>query len=484
MSNTNQTYTDPIADEEKFVSALSLASAAIQANEEEETEEQPKKKYVGARLLAFFLAVLSVLAFALAPVKVLTGAFKVENATALNAFMSLFSDNPNGTIFEAIPTLTESGLLGNLAGVSLYLLVGCTFICVILGIIALFNSNNAQMLCRTVCWFFTMAWTQYAICNLVSVKANGGAFKTGLDIVSIAIAAVAFIIYATLALKKVGKRAWTSVLQVVFSLIVEVVFVIALALSADKIETAYAGAKGSLLKYGLIAISAMMFIALAIVVGRLQSEKGYGACIFAYVLELLATVGFYALFFLAGILMPLGLSTYFPIACIVIAILQLILVGSQQKKYKLSLIVEEVVEETPVVVEEEAQPAEPLYEIEEVVEAVPYEGGPVAGVEIAQEVNPVKLVNPAQPSSTAGYDFYNCQSFDPFIATLDTDERNQFTDLFILKQKGVMPEIPDYVVGGDNREFFRKIFIYIGQYRSRLPDGLLSKIYQFSIKIS
>lgn len=482
MSNTNQTYTDPIADEEKFVSALSLASAAMQAQEEEETEEQPKKKYAGARIFAFLLAVLSVLAFAIAPIKVLTGGFKVASATALNAFLSLFSDSPNGTILNAIPTLTETGLLGNLAGISLYLLVGCTFICALLGILALFNGDNAVMLCRTVCWFFVMGWTQYAICTLAAVKASGGAITAGLDVVSLAVAVVAFAIFAILALKKVGKRAWTSVLQVVFSLVVEIVFVIALALSAEKIETAYAGPNASLLKYGLIAISALMLIALAIVMGRLQSEKGYGACIFAYVLELVATVGLYALFFLADILLPLGLGTYFPIACAVIAILQIILACSQQKKYKLSLIVEEVVEEP--VQEEVAEPAEPLYDIEEVVEAVPYEGGPVAGVEIAQEVNPVKLVNPAQPSSTAGYDFYNCQSFDPFIATLDTDERNQFTDLFILKQKGVMPEIPDYVVGGDNREFFRKIFIYIGQYRSRLPDGLLSKIYQFSIKLS
>ena len=84
---------------------------------------------------------------------------------------------------------------------------------------------------------------------------------------------------------------------------------------------------------------------------------------------------------------------------------------------------------------------------------------------------------------TAGYDFYNSKSFDPFIAVLNNDERNQFTEIFILKYRGVMPELPDYAVGGDNKEFFSKIFLYLGQYRDRIPDGLLAKIYVYSTKI-
>ncbi|MBQ7948497.1 MAG: hypothetical protein IJ284_01930 [Clostridia bacterium] len=122
------------------------------------------------------------------------------------------------------------------------------------------------------------------------------------------------------------------------------------------------------------------------------------------------------------------------------------------------------------------------FHLEEYAEAYAYEGGPVAGVLMAQEVNPTFL--PQQPHvNTAGYDFYNCKSFDPFIATLNDMERNAFTELFILKYSGTMPELPDYVVGGDNKEFFRKIFIYLGQYRDRIPQPLLTKMYQFSMKI-
>jgi len=135
----------------------------------------------------------------------------------------------------------------------------------------------------------------------------------------------------------------------------------------------------------------------------------------------------------------------------------------------------------------EVEPAEEttptVAPVEEYAEACPYEGGPVNGVEMAEEITPTCAdVKPGQ-INTAGYDFYNCKSFDAFIATLDMEERNQFTELFIMRFKGTMPEIPDYVVGGDNKEFFRKVFIYLGQYRDRIPSGLLTKIYNYSIKL-
>ena len=68
--------------------------------------------------------------------------------------------------------------------------------------------------------------------------------------------------------------------------------------------------------------------------------------------------------------------------------------------------------------------------------------------------------------------------------TQQIDERNQFTEIFILRYHGLMPDIPDYQVGGDNAEFFRRIFIYLGQYRDRIPSGLLAKIYQYSLKLN
>ncbi len=135
------------------------------------------------------------------------------------------------------------------------------------------------------------------------------------------------------------------------------------------------------------------------------------------------------------------------------------------------------------VIEEEVATKENGFHVEEYAEAYPYEGGPVAGVVMAEEVNPSFI--PQSPRvSTAGYDFYNSKTFDTFIATLNDSERNEFTEIFLLKIKGMMPELPDYEVGGDNKEFFRKVFIYLGQYRDRIPNALLAKMYQYSLKIS
>lgn len=104
-----------------------------------------------------------------------------------------------------------------------------------------------------------------------------------------------------------------------------------------------------------------------------------------------------------------------------------------------------------------------------------------AKVAASSNVAPAAPATPVAPA-TAAYDYYNTKSFDPFIASLNEKEREQFTDLFILKYQGVMNHLPDYVVGGDNDEFFRKVFIYLGQYRERIPDALLAKMYKYCIK--
>ena len=167
-----------------------------------------------------------------------------------------------------------------------------------------------------------------------------------------------------------------------------------------------------------------------------------------------------------------GLELFSLVIAVVALLLFIILVAKKNSK---KVNIEEVREEA-------VREATSGFHTEEYAEAYPYEGGPVAGVLMASEVNPSFL--PHEPHvTTAGYDFYNCKSFDPFIATLDMAERNEFTELFILKFKGTMPELPDYEVGGDNKEFFRKLFIYLGQYRDRMSQSLLVKMYQFSMKI-
>ena len=206
--------------------------------------------------------------------------------------------------------------------------------------------------------------------------------------------------------------------------------------------------------------------------------------IVAFVLSLIALCTakrIYAI--LSSIFVVLGAAVYtvcYAIAARGVDIVSLVLVIAMIVATIVCVIVTKPLVE---VIEEEVEEEDDGFEVEEYAEAYPYEGGPVAGVVMAEEVNPSFL--PHEPHvNTAGYDFYNSKSFDPFIATLSVEERNQFTELFILRFQGTMPELPEYQVGGDNKEFFRKIFIYLGQYRDRIPSGLLGKMYQYSLKLS
>ncbi len=66
---------------------------------------------------------------------------------------------------------------------------------------------------------------------------------------------------------------------------------------------------------------------------------------------------------------------------------------------------------------------------------------------------------------------------DAFISRLTDSEKIEFVKLFLEKVNGPYVNIPDYIIGGDNKDFFASIFIYLGKFRSLLSDGLMNKIY-------
>ena len=74
-------------------------------------------------------------------------------------------------------------------------------------------------------------------------------------------------------------------------------------------------------------------------------------------------------------------------------------------------------------------------------------------------------------------------TYDPFINTLTPQEKNEFGDLFIANRCGDLNYLPAYVIGGDNGEFFRKVFIYLGKFRSHISPALLGKLYDYVSKL-
>lgn len=72
---------------------------------------------------------------------------------------------------------------------------------------------------------------------------------------------------------------------------------------------------------------------------------------------------------------------------------------------------------------------------------------------------------------------------DAFINSLTPAERDEFDKLFISRIYGDNKRLPAYKVGSDNREFFAKVFVFMGRYRTIISEGLLEKIYNYSNSI-
>ena len=334
----------------------------------------------------------------------------------------------------------------NVFGYGVYLLIAGAAVSVILTVIAIISNSNCAARYAVLA-----AACGVAAQSVFSALVLGGK----LDLIPLALTAVGAILYFIITIKQKGKNFSRSLIHLVFAWAFIALF--AMAAGEAKIAT-----NDEMLF--LVAV-ALALIALFWSSAAIGSYKDRISSLIRGALELAAAI---LLFYTAFGDHPNKFMVILPavIALIhLIAITIIIIFGTNKR------------------VEKAKDELNKTFMIEEYAEAYPYEGGPVAGVQMAEEVNPT--FRPLTPHvNTAGYDFYNSKSFDPFIATLNTDERNQFTELFILKFKGTMPELPDYEVGGDNREFFRKIFIYLGQYRDRIPSGLLGKIYQYSIKLS
>ena len=437
------------------------------------TAEAPKKNW-GYRLFAVLL--IAVCALAVAGLKFYaiydTTVPQLKNDTLLQLLPAML--DCGGVAFGVMPAFNVVGTIGSIYTLAFYLFVAGIALAAIFAFFAIFTGKNAPMLVRTALFYFTagamlytftftLACETYAANNVFGSAAMEGALANMpvvLDIFSFALAAVGAVLYFAFATKKAGKVAWLYLLQALLT----AVFMVLIANPITKSNALVSAKADQITK---IAVAAGLIITLAtamISIGRMSRKGGI-------VFDL---VRYFVVLIVALLIIAKTSAVLFGILAVVVVVAQIIITIIQLIKSKKANIEE--------IREEAVQEVHSGFHVEEYVEAYPYEGGPVAGVLMAEEVNPSFL--PHEPHvNTAGYDFYNCKSFDPFIATLDTAERNEFTELFILKFKGTMPELPDYEVGGDNKEFFRKVFIYLGQYRDRMSQTLLMKMYQFSMKI-
>ena len=455
--------------------------------EETPVIEPATSKNGGARFFAVIFTLLAV-ACILLPCYVVVGN-KMKTMKILDVLMQTVT--ANNLIFGVIPTLaTVSEPLGQFAGLSVYLMALCLVLAIVFGIIAVCSTKTAPCKLRASVFLLTFGVAIFFIANGLFAFEHHYGFMESIKgaLYLLIVVAVGALAYLVLAFAKVGKRAWLNVLQALISIANVGLILAFLAKTGTTIDSIYAliGLQNMAETLTLV-LYLVLTLSLILAALKLPSKKNTAAECIRYVVMALLTV---VIAYLGFVKTKTNLTMLVAGAASVCAVLNLIIFAiSGPKKEKVeapisdvvtnNTTVEESVVEMPAV---ETVPSQDEYIREEYAEALPYEGGPVEGVEVAQEVNPTFTAPPVEVQ-TAGYDFYNSKSFDPFIAILNNEERNQFTEIFILKYKGVMPELPDYVVGGENKEFFRKLFIYLGQYRDRIPDGLLAKIYQFAIRL-
>ena len=466
MSNTNTKPAELDAVDEALVAPE--LEAQLPETETEVPVVAPKKKCAACRIFSAILSAICV-AIIFLPIKIMKG-YSATSTSLLKAIKDLFGKGSTLKLFGALPSYSVANdTVSLLTGIIFYVFLLAIVLTIILGIINIFTGKVGLLRFTAYCAGF--GFSAYAICTY-GVTTYSGA-KGVLDLVCLGVAGFATIMYIVLASVKVGKKAFGNIVQFLFTAVFSAAVILTLVKYNADFANGVKALKIAKLTLKIVGFTVFGFVSTNLLVAsiRLQAKKGLTFDLIRYILQIL----FGAIVCYLAIASKAKGKTFLLLAIVAtaISIVQLIICCAQKGgKKKAPVVIEEPEEET---IE---------YTVEEYAEAVTYDGGPVDGVEVAEEVTPTFTTEdvaplPVQP---AGYDFYNTKSFDAFIATLDNDERAQFTELFILKFKGVMPEIPDYVVGGDNKEFFRKIFIYLGQYRDRIPDNLLAKIYQFAIK--
>ena len=429
------------------------------------TNTQPaENKKVGYRLLAALFLIVCV-AFVFLPMNFLKGTFTLEQSTLLKFIPELLKSETK--LFGFLPVVTGTSLLGTIASLVLYAFVLALVISVILSIIAIFV-KKPDGLVITVVFFVTWVAAAYAIFTLC-VTSYINSVETTFDWFVVGLAVVGAVFYFILMLVKTGAAAWMNTLHFLLSLAVSAALILALTfhghLTAQAIATEHIAYKW--IFFGVLAAAMVnLFIASC----RAMDTKGHSGDLFRFVMEIIVALGLCYLMYHLKIQ-----DTFSIILCLgaaVVGVIQILMISCQIKFHHNKNVKAAKADATKDFV------------VEEVVEAYAYEGGPVSGVEMAELVrseNPVDENGEPVPTEAGQYTGKN---FDAFIATLADDERDEFIDLYVLKSKGAMPEIPTYEVGGENKDFFKKVFIFLGLYRDKISSALLSKIYTYSMKIS
>lgn len=477
----------------------------------ENTQFQAVKKrenHVFSRIFAIVFAVAPIaLFFFFNMLLIADGAF--ANGKLLSVVKDLFKGD-HEKLFGILPLLNNCKDLTGLdkyialgSSLALYALALSTVVCVVLAIIAICNGKAAAALCRAIWFIHTITYGAYVAIVFYLAKKHG--LKIDYTSLPAYVLGGAFggslLLYFFYSIARTGK---TAILNFVLFLLTagfvgSYIYLYyfksafgttfdALAKDGGKYWLIGALTNKQVYGYGRFVLTGIGVLATLISIIRISSKKGYGFDILRGILHLIVAAFVVVTVFLDKAFkdfafMDVALFAIIAAACVVLKLIICIVAKHHGKKAKKEEAEEAPVEEAEEEAEEEA-PAEE--EAEEVAPIAAEEEAPVEEEETATEEEPVsedeieEVIEPENEYPAPAY--YTSKCYDSFIAGLDEGERKEFTEVFILKFFGDLDHIPDYVVGGDNKEFFRNIFIYLGQYRSIISSPLLEKIYAQGLK--
>ncbi len=429
------------------------------------TSAAPKKKNVGYRLFAALL-IIACVGICFLPISTITSLWNLEKQTLIDTVKAILASDTK--LFGFLPVLaSDGGVLSLVVNAAIYGFALTLVLACILSLIALFTAKGSPKLSRISLFLITWGAAAYAIVILCVSQYLFELTRT-FDLATIAVAAGGAFFYFILALIKAGRSAWLCSIHFLLSLIVTGLLIYGLTVNGAEVAASVNG--GKIYRFILLGALAFLMLNLFIASCRIMSKRGLSGDMVRHVIQLVVVLA--VCFISYSVNVRAGSFLLFAIIAALVAGLQIViatcqLVRRSNKKGKAMA----------KAAEEEALSG---FEAEEFVEAYAYEGGPVAGVELAEEAVPTQaaVAGAVNVASLLG------NGFDPFLIMLSDKEKEEFIDLYVLKCKGNMPEIPGYVVGGDNKDFFNKIFIYLGQYREKIPNDLLDKMYRFSMKLS
>lgn len=445
-------------------------------------EQTAKAKNRNYRVLAIVLAALSLIALFL-PIRTFAGG-KISTHISFGLLGQMFTSSYKkwgfipmlGDPISATTRLGSYAVFGFI--VAMLAVLALSIVTIVVSVKASPESKKTAILTRISVYALTLASALYSLV-ITTITSYAPNVNVVVDVTTVVLTALGCIAYLILLIEKYKGGCWFYIVQFVCSFVVLTIVVLAFTHRGELIS-------GSLDVRMVYKVFAMLFIlGMTTVVGIAS------LCVFYPKNKKVDNaISLSIVFFQTGILFGMALlaavadihvrdyEIYTYVAGIVafVQFLALILwIALSDKKAE--------------------KPVKALAE-NEYIEVLPYEGGPVSGIYVAEVVEEeneqsaeseaaeeAPVEEGASEEAPAEEESNEPEGpFDAFMLTLSKEQRLQFTDLYILKTVN-MPEIPAYVVGGDNKKFFNKVFIYIAQYRNCIPSDLLAKMYDFSMKL-